>query len=63
MKVKKYQSPNNSTLSRKIVNPNYISILEMEIETKQDIQKSITETTSFIGNDLTKHTIYVMKHA
>ena len=46
-----------------MVKPTYSAILEIDIEQKQDIQKCITEINSFIGADLSKHKIYVMKYA
>lgn len=63
MKIKKHQSPSKTTITNNITKPTYSAILELELETKQDIAKSSLEINKFIDNDLGKHTIYVMKHA
>ena len=54
MKIKKHYSPSKNTVNVTMVKPTYSAMLEIDIEQKQDIQKSITEINSFIGSDLSK---------
>ena len=62
MKIKNLISPTSSSISRVMNQNRYSAMLEIDIENRQDTKNVEKELNKFISNDLSKHSIIVLKH-
>jgi len=62
MKIKSLKLPNPSSISRVVNQHKYSAMLEIEIENTKDVRNVTSEINKFISNDLSKHSILVLKH-
>lgn len=62
MKISKTASPSRSVLSQIVNRSEYAASLSLEIQTKRDIKAIPSELEKFVSDDLSAHTVLVLKH-
>lgn len=62
MKTKKIISPTNNAITSAINQHKFAAVLEIDIENQNDVRNLSTEIQKFVANDLSKHSILVLKH-
>ena len=62
MKTKKIISPTTNAITSAINQHKFAAVLEIDIENQNDVRNLSTEIQKFVANDLSKHSILVLKH-
>lgn len=62
MKISKTANPSRSALSQIVNRSEYAASLSLEIHTKRDIKAIPSELQKFVSDDLSAHTVLVLKH-
>jgi len=61
MKIQRHQNPSSNTLRRLLETQKPASVLEIELESSNDLRAISSEINKFVANDLSKHTVIVSK--
>lgn len=62
MKTKKIQQPSSNDITKTLTAAPISSAMYIHLENMNDLQKVPSELKSFIANDLSRHSILIVKH-
>ena len=62
MKITKTINPTKSSISQTVNRSDYSALMTLQIEEKRDVRAVPSELEKFIKDDLSAHTILVLKH-
>ena len=62
MKITKTTNPTKISISQTVNRSDYAALMTLQIEEKRDVRAVPSELEKFIKDDLSAHTILVLKH-
>ena len=62
MKTFLNHNPSKSTMTKMINRSEYASVMTIDIQSKTDIRKMLPDIERFVSSDLSKVSVFVMKH-